>query len=104
MNFRENILDMTVFAAPGSHEVDGIMPLTMNIGGTMDEPKGSLSLLGSVSSLVGDMLTKNVVSDKLKKGFSALFGLKKNDENGNEIKEEVSTSSATTVSTATVTK
>lgn len=104
MNFRENILDMTVFAAPGSHEVDGIMPLTMNIGGTMDEPKGSLSLLGSISSLVGDMLTKNVVSDKLKKGFSALFGLKKNDENGNEIKEEVSTSSATTVSTATVTK
>ena len=104
MNFRENILDMTVFAAPGSHEVDGIMPLTMNIGGTMDEPKGSLSLLGSISSLVGDMLTKNVVSDKLKKGFSALFGLKKNDENGNEIKEEVSTSSTTTVSTATVTK
>lgn len=104
MNFRENILDMTVFAAPGSHEVDGIMPLTMNIGGTMDEPKGSLSLLGSISSLVGDMLTKNVVSDKLKKGFSALFGLKKNDENGKEIKEEVNTSSATTVSTATVTK
>jgi hypothetical protein len=104
MNFRENILDMTVFAAPGSHEVDGIMPLTMNIGGTMDEPKGSLSLLGSISSLVGDMLTKNVVSDKLKKGFSALFGLKKNDENGKEIKEEVNTSSATAVSTATVTK
>ena len=104
MNFQEQAINMTVFAAPGSHEVDGIMPLTMNIGGTMDEPKGSLSLLGSVSSLVGDMLTKNVVSDKLKKGFSALFGLKKNDENGNEIKEEVSTSSATTVSTATVTK
>ena len=89
MNFKENNLGMTVFTAPGSHEVDDIMPLTMKIYGTMDEPKGSLSLLGSVSSLVGDMLTKNIVSDKLKKGFSALFGLKKNDEKGNEIKEDV---------------
>lgn len=103
MNFQEQAIDMTVYAAPGSHEVDGIMPLTMKIGGTMDEPKGSLSLLGSISSLVGDMLTKNVVSDKLKKGFSALFGLKKNDENGNEIKEEVNTSSAT-ISSTTITQ
>ncbi len=109
MNFKENLIDMTVFTAPGEHEVDGIMPLTMKIGGTMDEPKGSLSLLGSVSSLVGDILTKNVVADKLKKGFSALFGLKKNDEQGNEIKEEIkedvniSTSTAVSVTTATVT-
>lgn len=101
MNFKENAIDMTVFTAPGEHEVDGIMPLTMKIGGTMDEPKGSLSLLGSVSALVGDMLTKNVVADKLKKGFSALFGLKKNDEQGNEIKEEVNTSSSTAVISTT---
>ena len=107
MNFKDNLINMTVFTAPGEHEVDGIMPLTMKIGGTMDEPKGSLSLLGSVSSLVGDMLTKNVVADKLKKGFSALFGLKKNDEQGNEIKEEINEeiniSTSTTVSTSTAT-
>ena len=103
MNFKENAIDMTVFTAPGEHEVDGIMPLTMKIGGTMDEPKGSLSLLGSVSSLVGDMLTKNVVADKLKKGFSALFGLKKNDEQGEEINKDINISTSTAVSTTTAT-
>lgn len=104
MNFKENTIKMTVFTAPGEHKVDEIMPLTMKIGGTMDEPSGSLSLLGSVSSLVGDMLTKNVVSNKLKKGFSALFGLKKNDEQGNEIKEDTNISTTTAVSTTTVSK
>jgi hypothetical protein len=63
----------------------------------MDNPKGSLSLLGSVSSLVGDMLMKNIVSDKLKKGVFALFGLKKNDEKGNEIKESVTISTTTAI-------
>ena len=97
MNFKENFLNMTVFTAPGAHKVDGIMPLTMKIRGTMDNPKGSLSLLGSVSSLVGDMLMKNIVSDNLKKGVFALFGLKKNDKTGNEIKESVTGSTTTAI-------
>lgn len=88
MNFKDNLLKMTVNAAPGRHEDDGIMPLTMKIGGTMDEPKGSLSLLGSVTNLVGDALMKNVVSDTLKSGFMKLLGLKKHDEKGNDISEE----------------
>ncbi|MBR4631777.1 MAG: hypothetical protein IKO48_00450 [Elusimicrobia bacterium] len=88
MDFKEDKLKMTVNAAPGKHEDDGIMPLTMKIGGTMEEPSGSLSLLGSVTNLVGDALTKNIVSSTLKSGFIKLLGLKKHDENGNEIKEE----------------
>ena len=87
MNFKDDLLKMTVNAAPGRHEDDGIMPLTMKIGGTMEEPSGSLSLLGSVTTLVGDVLMKNAVSDTLKSGFTKLLGLKKHDENGNEIPE-----------------
>ena len=87
MNFKDDLLKMTVNAAPGRHEDDGIMPLTMKIGGTMEEPSGSLSLLGSVTTLVGDVLMKNAVSEKLKSGFTSLLGLKKHDENGNEIPE-----------------
>lgn len=87
MNFKDDLLKMTVNAAPGRHEDDGIMPLTMKIGGTMEEPSGSLSLLGSVTTLVGDVLMKNAVSEKLKAGFTSLLGMKKHDENGNEIPE-----------------
>ena len=91
MNFKDDLLKMTVNAAPGRHEDDGIMPLTMKIGGTMEEPSGSLSLLGSVTTLVGDALMKNVVSSSLKSGFTKLLGLKKHDENGNEIVESTGT-------------
>ncbi len=91
MNFKEDLLKMTVNAAPGRHEDDGIMPLTMKIGGTMEEPSGSLSLLGSVTTLVGDALMKNVVSSKLKSGFTKLLGLQKDDKKGNDIIESTET-------------
>ena len=97
MNFKDNLLNMTVNAAPGRHEDDGIMPLTMKIGGTMDEPSGSLSLLGSVTTLVGDALMKNVVSSKLKSGFTKLLGLKKHDEKGNDITESTGTLNTETI-------
>lgn len=97
INFKDDQLDMKVNAAPGRHEIDGIMPLTMTIAGTIEEPKGSLSLLGTVSSIVTDSLLKNVVSDSLKKGFAGLLGLKKHDETGNEIQEvNISTPSQNT--------
>ena len=86
IDFKENLVDMAVNAAPGRHEEkEGIMPLKMNITGTTDEPSGSLSVLGSISTLVGDALTKNIVSGNLKAGFTKLLGLKKYDENGNDI-------------------
>lgn len=87
MDFKENKLDMTVNTAPGRHQDDGIMPLTMKIQGTTEEPSGSLSLLGSVSSAVSQSLLNNAVSDGLKKGFMSLLGLKKHDEKGNEIEQ-----------------
>lgn len=97
MNFKDDLLKMTVNAAPGRHEDDGIMPLTMKIGGTMEEPSGSLSLLGSVTTLVGDALMKNVVSSKLKSGFTKLLGLKKHDEKGNDIIESTETVNTETI-------
>jgi hypothetical protein len=87
INFKEDKLDMTVHTAPGRHDDDGIMPLTMKITGTTEEPNGSLSLLGSVYSTVSQSLLNNAVSDSLKKGFMSLLGLKKHDENGNEIED-----------------
>ena len=99
MNFKENLLNMTVNAAPGRHEDDGIMPLTMKIGGTMDEPSGSLSLLGSVTTLVGDALTKNVVSSKITK----LLGLKKDNNKTNSVTESSGTVDINEISTSTET-
>jgi hypothetical protein len=103
MNFKENLLNMTVNAAPGRHEDDGIMPLTMKIGGTMDEPSGSLSLLGSVTALVGDALMKNVVSSKLKAGFTKLLGIKKDDDKTNSVTESSETVNTSEISISTET-
>lgn len=75
MNFKTQGLDMTVKAAPGRHYTDGIMPLTIGISGTMDDPKGSLSMAGSISSLVTQSVTNNFASRTVKKGLGGLFGL-----------------------------
>lgn len=75
MNFRTQGLDMTVKAAPGRHYTDGIMPLTIGISGTMDDPKGSLSMAGSISSMLTQSVTNNFASRTVKKGLSGLIGL-----------------------------
>lgn len=96
INFKDNDINLKVHTAPGRHEDDGIMPLMIKIKGTVDNPQGSLSLLGSVSSIVSQSLLNNVVADGFKKGFSSLLGLKKHDENDNEIQEpEISTNTVT---------
>lgn len=74
-NFRTEKIDMTVQAAPGRHYAGGIMPLRLNIGGTVAEPAGSMSVLGSVSSLVTQGVTNNVAARGVKKGIGGLFGL-----------------------------
>jgi hypothetical protein len=71
----------------------------MKIGGTMDEPSGSLSLLGSVTTLVGDALMKNVVSSKLTK----LLGLKKDNNNKNNVTDSSGTVDINEISTSTET-
>ena len=79
-DFNSGKIDMTVQAAPGKHEVDGIMPLKLNIGGTVDDPKGSMSMLGSVSSLVTQGIGNNFASRSVKKGLGGLFGIFKKKE------------------------
>ncbi len=74
-DFNSGALDMDVHAAPGRHEVDGVMPLHLHIGGTVEDPQGDMQLLGSVTSLVTQSVTNNVVSRQVKKGFKGLFGL-----------------------------
>lgn len=74
-DFKTEKVDMNVQAAPGKHYADGIMPLRLNIGGTVAEPTGSMSVLGSVSSLVTQGVTNNFASNAVKKGVGGLFGL-----------------------------
>ena len=74
-NFRSGILDMQVNAAPGKHYDTGIMPITLKIGGTVDEPKGSLSMLGSAAALVTQAVGNNFASNAVKKGVGGFFGL-----------------------------
>ena len=74
-NFRSGVLDMQVNAAPGKHYDTGIMPITLKIGGTVDEPKGSLSMLGSAAALVTQAVGNNFASNAVKKGVGGFFGL-----------------------------
>jgi len=76
INFIDESLKMKVNAAPGRQlSEDGVMPLTIKIAGTISEPKGSLSLLGSVTSLLTQSLFNNLASNFLKKSVSNLMSL-----------------------------
>lgn len=79
-NFKTEKIDMTVHAAPGKHETDGIMPLTLKIGGTVSEPSGNMSVVGSVASLVKQGVTNNFASRAVKKGVGGFFGLFKKED------------------------
>ncbi len=79
-DFNTGKVNLTVHAAPGRHEVDGMLPLTLKIGGTVENPEGNMQFLGSVASLVTQSVTNNVVSRNVKKGVKGLFGLFKKKE------------------------
>lgn len=81
-NFDTGKINMQVNAAPGKHYEDGIMPITIAIGGTVDNPKGSMSMLSSAASLVTQTVTNNFASNTVKKGVGGFFGLfkKKKEE------------------------
>ena len=81
INFNNRKLDMTVNAAPGNVSKDGIMPLAIKIGGTVEEPKGSLSMLSSTAALVSQSLLNNPASN-LVKSLGGLLGIggKKKDK------------------------
>ena len=80
INFIDETLQMKVNAAPGKqYSNDGIMPLTIKISGTISEPNGNLSLLGSVTSLLTQSLFNNLASNFLKKSVSGLMNLGSQD-------------------------
>lgn len=81
-NFKTQKIAMTVHAAPGKHEVEGIMPLVLSIAGTVDQPQGSMSVFSSISSVLTEPVTNNFVSNSLKKGVGGIVGLfkKKNTD------------------------
>ncbi len=87
-DFKTEKINMSVQAAPGKHYADGIMPLKLNIGGTVAEPTGSMSLLGSVSSLVTQGVANNFASNAVKKGVGGIFGLFKKKETAPASEEE----------------
>lgn len=80
-DFNSGEIDMTVQAAPGKHEADGIMPLKLNIGGTVDDPKGSMSMLGSVSSLVTQGIGNNFASRSVKRALADYLAFLKRRKN-----------------------
>ncbi len=94
-DFNSGDLDMTVHAAPGRHEIDGMMPLKLKIGGTVDNPQGNMQVLGSVTSLVTQTVTKNVVSRNITKGLKGIFGLFKGKDKTEE-KDNIETEPETT--------
>ena len=90
MNFVTRALNMNVQAAPGLHQEDGVMPLSVHIGGTMDDPQGSMKMMSSAMSMVTQGVTNNFASRTVKKGVGGLFGLFK--KKPNESQETESTS------------
>ena len=88
-DFNSGKIKMKVHAAPGKHEVDGMLPLTVNIAGTVSDPKGSMSMVGSVTSLVKQTVSHNVVSRQVKKGVKGVLGIFKKKEDAQEEAQEV---------------
>ena len=75
LDFDGNKIDMNVDAAPGKHESGGIMPLRLKINGTIDDPKGSMSMLSSAANLIGQGVFNNAGSRIIKKGVGGVLGV-----------------------------
>lgn len=84
MNFHTSQLDMTLQAAPGLHDTDGVMPLTVTIGGTMENPQGSMKMMSSVASMLTQSVTNNFASRTVKKSVGGVFNLFKKKDNSPE--------------------
>ena len=93
INFDSRDIKLNVDSAPGKHTEDGIMPLNIDIKGTIEEPKGSLSVLSSVSALVSDTITNNPVSNMLKNTWSKIFSSKEEETPAEEEPQEELTES-----------
>ena len=74
INFANRKINMNVDAAPGKHEKGGIMPLRLKIGGTVDNPSGSMSMVSSAVNLLGQGVFNNAGSRIIKKGVGGVLG------------------------------
>lgn len=74
INFANRKINMNVDAAPGKHEKGGIMPLRLKIGGTVDNPSGSMSMVSSAVKLLGQGVFNNAGSRIIKKGVGGVLG------------------------------
>lgn len=86
IDFNNRKIDMTVNAAPGN-VTEGIMPLAVKINGTVEEPKGSLSMLSSTAALVSQTILNNPASNLVKSslgGLGGLLGIGKKKEDGEQ--------------------
>ena len=75
INFNTRKINMTVDAAPGKHESGGIMPLRLNVSGTVDEPQGNMSMLSSAANLVSQTIFNNAGSRLGKKSVGGILGI-----------------------------
>lgn len=78
INFATRKIAMFVNAAPGRHQTGGIMPLKLNVGGTLDEPKGSMSMLSSAANMISQSVFNNAGSRLVKEqvgGILVFFGI-----------------------------
>ena len=88
INFDNRKIKLNVDSAPGRHTENGIMPLNIDVKGTIEDPKGSLSVLSSVADLVGNTITNNPVSNMLKSTWGSLFSSSKEEETEGNIPQE----------------
>ncbi len=87
INFDNRKIKLNVDSAPGRHTENGIMPLNIDVKGTIEDPQGSLSVLSSVGDLVGNTIANNPVSNMLKSTWGSLF--KSSSREGDENKEDI---------------
>lgn len=83
INFNSRAIDMALNAAPGRISENGIMPLKIKVGGTIENPDGKMSMLSSATSLISQTIFKNPGSRLVKKslnGVLGIFGLKSEDK------------------------
>lgn len=73
-DFKTDQIDLTVNAAPGNHQDNGIMPLTISIGGTTENPQGKMSIFSTATSFITQPITNNFVTNTFRKGVNSVIG------------------------------
>ena len=84
MNFKTQNLALQVNAAPGRHYEGGIMPVSLQIDGTFDNPQGSMNVASSFLSGVTQGIGNNFISRSIKKMVGWVGSLFKKEQEDSE--------------------